>query len=33
MVEYIADSSDVQRNEGLLKLYSVVTIGGVSLHL
>ena len=32
MVEYIAASSDLQWNEGLLISYSVVTISGDSLH-
>ena len=33
MVENIAGSSDLRRNEGLFISYSVVTICGVSLHL
>ena len=33
MVEYIAGSSDLRRNEGLLMSYPAVTICGVSLHL
>ena len=33
MVGYIASSSDLQRDAGLLISHSVVTICGVSLHL